>query len=156
MSNDKTPPPAPPSGPGSPRDVPPAPGTAPGGNFPIDPATLPEPIRKEIEAPDPVAKEVRKGRAEALRAGLTAIDGDTSIEAKLLRKEFEAAIETSVNPTQSASLDELPGNEIRRTALAAARRRANELRLAGTIGDEAYRTLESEFDWGELSAGADA
>jgi CPA1 family monovalent cation:H+ antiporter len=109
-----------------------------------------------LKAPDPVAREVRKGRAEALRAGLTAIDGDTSIEARLLRKEFEAAIETSVNPAQSASLDELPGNEIRRTALAAARRRANELRLAGTIGDEAYRTLESEFDWGELSAGADA
>ena len=30
-----------------------------------------------LKAPDPVAKEVRKGRAEALRAGLTAIDGDT-------------------------------------------------------------------------------
>jgi CPA1 family monovalent cation:H+ antiporter len=109
-----------------------------------------------LQAPDPVIKEVRKGRAEALRAGLQAIDGDASVEARLLRKEFEAAIETSVNPEQSANLDELPGNQIRRTALAAARRRANELRLAGTIGDEAYRTLESEFDWGELSAGADA
>ncbi|MFT3898546.1 MAG: TFIIB-type zinc ribbon-containing protein [Thermomonas sp.] len=51
MSNANSTPPAPPDGPGSPRDVPPAPG----GNFPIDPATLPEPIRKEIEAPDPVA-----------------------------------------------------------------------------------------------------
>jgi CPA1 family monovalent cation:H+ antiporter len=109
-----------------------------------------------LRAPDPVAKEVRKGRAEALRAGLVAIDGDASIEAKLLRKEFQAAIETSTNPAQSANLDELPGNQIRRTALAAARRRANELRLSGTIGDEAYRMLESEFDWGELSAGADS
>jgi NhaP-type Na+/H+ or K+/H+ antiporter len=109
-----------------------------------------------LRAPDPITKEVRKGRADALRAGLAAIDGDSSIEAKLLRKEFEAAIETSINPAQSANLDELPGNQIRRTALIAARRRANELRLDGTIGDEAYRALESEFDWGELSAGADS
>ena len=49
MSNATTPPP-PPSGPGSPRDVPPAP-----GSFPIDPSTLPKPIRDELQAPDPVA-----------------------------------------------------------------------------------------------------
>ncbi len=108
-----------------------------------------------LKAPDPVAKEVRQARAEALRAGLVAIDGDTSTEAKLLRKEFEAAIATSADPSRNAELDELPGNEIRRAALAAARRRANEMRLDGTIGDEAFRTLESEFDWGALSAGAD-
>lgn len=59
MTEPKSPPPLPPSappplppvdGPGSPRDVPPLPGT-----LPIDPATLPDPIRKELEAPDPVA-----------------------------------------------------------------------------------------------------
>lgn len=109
-----------------------------------------------LKAPDPVATEVRQARAEALRAGLAEIDGDTSVEAKLLRKEFEGSIATSEDPNRNAGLDELPGNDIRRRALAAARRRANELRLDGTIGDEAFRTLESEFDWGELSAGADA
>ncbi len=45
MSNATPPPPPPPSGPGSPRDVPPAP-----GSFPIDPATLPKPIRDEVQA----------------------------------------------------------------------------------------------------------
>lgn len=55
-----TPPPLPPvppplpkatlDGPGSPHDVPPLP-----GSFPLDPATLPDPIRAEIEAPDPEA-----------------------------------------------------------------------------------------------------
>lgn len=50
MSNAITPPPAPPAGPGSTQDVPPLPGT-----FPIDPATLPKPIRDEVLAPDPVA-----------------------------------------------------------------------------------------------------
>lgn len=39
-----------PAGPGSPRDVPPLP-----GSLPIDPATLPGPIRDELLAPDPTA-----------------------------------------------------------------------------------------------------
>ena len=51
MSNANRPPPVPPyTGPGSPQDVPPAP-----GSFPIDPATLPKPIRDELLAPDPEA-----------------------------------------------------------------------------------------------------
>src|SRR5690606_1731126 len=38
------------AGPGSPQDVPPLP-----GSLPIDPATLPRPIRDELLAPDPTA-----------------------------------------------------------------------------------------------------
>ncbi len=107
-----------------------------------------------LEAPDPVAKEIRHARAKALKAGLTAIETDGSDEAKLLREEFEAAIDSSLK-APDVTLDALPGNDIRRTALAAARKRANELWLTGLIGDEAYRALESEFDWAELSAGAE-
>lgn len=110
----------------------------------------------KLRAADPVATEVREARAEAFRAALAEIDGDTSTEARILRKEFESTIRISSDPEHGVALNELPGNDIRRRALAAARRRANELRLAGTIGDEAFRVLESEFDWGELSAGADA
>jgi hypothetical protein len=54
MSNATVPPPSAPAspltGPGSPQDVPP-----PAGSFPIDPGTLPKPIRDEVLAPDPVA-----------------------------------------------------------------------------------------------------
>jgi ribosomal protein L37AE/L43A len=51
MSDLKTPPPLPPvNGPGSPQDVPPLP-----GSLPVDPATLPDAIRDELQAPDPVA-----------------------------------------------------------------------------------------------------
>jgi DNA-directed RNA polymerase subunit RPC12/RpoP len=72
MSNTRPPPP-PPSGPGSPRDVPPAPGT-----FPIDPATLPDPIREELEAPDPVAidtsaEELKDGQNHCPKCGATDI-----------------------------------------------------------------------------------
>jgi len=52
MSDPKQPPPLPPvDGPGSPRDVPPLPGAPP----PIDTTHLPDAIREELEAPDPVA-----------------------------------------------------------------------------------------------------
>ena len=49
MSNPNRPappplPPAPPTGPGSPQEVPPLPGT-----FPVDPATLPDAIRDELQ-----------------------------------------------------------------------------------------------------------
>ena len=58
-----------PTGPGSPQDVPPAP-----GQFPIDPATLPGPIRDELQAPDPVAidtasKELKDGLNHCPKCG---------------------------------------------------------------------------------------
>ncbi|MBS0567664.1 MAG: TFIIB-type zinc ribbon-containing protein [Proteobacteria bacterium] len=73
MANANPPPPAPPSGPGSPRDVPPAP-----GSFPIDPATLPPPIRDELTAPDPTAidtasKELKDGANRCPKCGSTDI-----------------------------------------------------------------------------------
>ncbi|MBS0516186.1 MAG: TFIIB-type zinc ribbon-containing protein [Proteobacteria bacterium] len=73
MANATPPPPAPPSGPGSPRDVPPAP-----GSFPIDPATLPPPIRDELTAPDPTAidtasKELKDGANRCPKCGSTDI-----------------------------------------------------------------------------------
>ncbi|MBP6458372.1 MAG: TFIIB-type zinc ribbon-containing protein, partial [Pseudoxanthomonas sp.] len=66
-------PPAPPTGPGSPQEVPPLPGA-----FPIDPATLPDTIREEIEAPDPVAidtasAELRDGQNHCPKCGATDI-----------------------------------------------------------------------------------
>ncbi|UUF02490.1 TFIIB-type zinc ribbon-containing protein [Xanthomonas hortorum] len=63
-----TPPPLPPlpaasaTGPGSPQDVPPLP-----GSFKLAPATLPAPIRNELQAPDPLAIDTA---AAELRDGL--------------------------------------------------------------------------------------
>ena len=65
--------PPPYTGPGSPQDVPPAP-----GSFPIDPETLPKPIRDELQAPDPVAidtsaKELKDGVNRCPKCGSTEI-----------------------------------------------------------------------------------
>lgn len=67
-----TPPPLP-TGPGSPRDVPPLP-----GSFPLDPETLPKPIRDEVTAPDPVAidtsaQELKDGQNQCPKCGATDI-----------------------------------------------------------------------------------
>ncbi len=77
------PPPLPPSpaapitGPGSPRDVPPLP-----GSFPLDPAALPQPIRDEVQAPDPVALDTS---AAELKDGLNRCPkcGSSDIRLKL-------------------------------------------------------------------------
>lgn len=63
----------PPTGPGSPQDVPP-----PHGSFPIDPATLPPPIRDELQAPDPTAidtsaAELKDGVNRCPKCGSTEI-----------------------------------------------------------------------------------
>ncbi|MEO6227287.1 MAG: TFIIB-type zinc ribbon-containing protein [Thermomonas sp.] len=77
MSNANVPPPVPAhTGLGSPQDVPPVP-----GSFPIDPATLPDPIRDEVLSPDPVAIDTA---AEELKDGLNRCPkcGSTEIRQK--------------------------------------------------------------------------
>ena len=76
MANTNPPPPVPDpplAGPGSPRDVPPVPGAS-----PIDLSTLPQPIRDELEAPDPVAidtasAELKDGLNRCPKCGSTEI-----------------------------------------------------------------------------------
>lgn len=78
MSSANRPPPLPPqlppvNGPGSPQDVPPLP-----GSVPIDTATLPEAIREELLAPDPVAidtaaTELKDGLNRCPKCGATDI-----------------------------------------------------------------------------------
>ena len=79
MSNGSTgsPAPVPPYlGPGSPQSVPPPP-----GSFPIDPATLPQPLQDELLAPDPVAIDTSD---QALKDGLNRCPkcGATEIQQK--------------------------------------------------------------------------
>lgn len=101
---------------------------------------------------DPVGREVRLARAEAYRAALQAIEGDDSLAAKLLRKEYGAAIELCEGP-EAAGPGERPGGDLRRRAIAAAREKTIELRRSAVIGDDAFHRIEEELDWAELAAG---
>jgi CPA1 family monovalent cation:H+ antiporter len=64
-------------------------------------------------------------------------------------------IEVSESESWDGRHADLPGNPIRRQVVSIARDKAKELRRSGAIGDDAYHVLETEFDWTELSAGAD-
>ena len=101
---------------------------------------------------DPVRREVETARIEAYQAALTAIDGDETIGARLLRKEYQRRLERA-GETGAGDGDEQDIDVLRRRTVNAARNRTNELRLRGEIGDDAYHILEEEFDWAELSAG---
>ncbi|MEP6906577.1 MAG: TFIIB-type zinc ribbon-containing protein [Pseudoxanthomonas sp.] len=95
MSNPNSPPPLPPvNGPGSPQDVPPLP-----GSLPIDPATLPEAIRDELLAPDPLAidtsaAELKDGLNRCPKCGATDIrhkPGSDLLVCLYCRNEWEGA-----------------------------------------------------------------
>lgn len=99
MSNTNSPssqpPPLPPvTGPGSPQDVPPLP-----GSLPIDPATLPEAIREEVLAPDPVAidtsaAELKDGLNRCPKCGATDIrhkPGSDLLVCLYCRNEWQGA-----------------------------------------------------------------
>jgi DNA-directed RNA polymerase subunit RPC12/RpoP len=92
--NTNGPPPIPPyTGPGSPQDVPPAPGSS-----PIDPATLPKPIRDELQAPDPVAidtsaAELKDGLNRCPKCGATDVrqkPGTDVLICQFCRNEWHA------------------------------------------------------------------
>lgn len=90
-----SPPPVPVHGPGSPQDVPPLP-----GSFPIDPDTLPGPIRDELLAPDPVAldtsaTELQDGVNRCPKCGATDIRlkvGTDVLVCQYCRNEWHGAL----------------------------------------------------------------
>jgi CPA1 family monovalent cation:H+ antiporter len=104
---------------------------------------------------DPVAREVKLARAHAHSALLAEIEDDDSLHAKLLRKEYAAAIELNrESQSDEEAIDERSGGPLRRRAISAARARTHHLRRAGVIDDDAFRVVVQELDWAELSAGA--
>jgi CPA1 family monovalent cation:H+ antiporter len=104
---------------------------------------------------DPVGREVKLARAEAYAALLAEIEGDDSLAAGLLRKEYAAVIASNRESLRDEdAIDRDTGGPTRRRALSAARVRADQLRRDGAIGDAAFRVIVQEIDWAELSAGA--
>jgi CPA1 family monovalent cation:H+ antiporter len=98
---------------------------------------------------DIVAAELHFARKTALKAAIAALGTDDSPAATRLRHEYQEAM--AVARAGHDPLDRLD-NTLRRRAVDSARLAIDALRRAGTIGDDAYRTVERELDWMELSA----
>jgi monovalent cation/hydrogen antiporter len=107
----------------------------------------------QLKDNNPVGSEVARARGVAYRAALQEIDGDGSLEAELLRREYrEVLMQAEGNPDGGVTSTELPADPLRRRALAAARRAILSLRQSEDIGDDAFHQLEEELDRAELGA----
>jgi CPA1 family monovalent cation:H+ antiporter len=96
-----------------------------------------------------VERETALARKLALKAAMAELDGDETPAAERLRDEYAGALglaRDGVDPRDR------PDNELRRRLVRASRTAIGDLRTAGTIGDDAYRRIEEELDWLELSA----
>jgi CPA1 family monovalent cation:H+ antiporter len=101
---------------------------------------------------DPVRHEVGHARVAAYHAAFESLADETSPEAEVLRREYEDMRDRAKAGHDGHTSVERPTDPLRRRAIAAARRVANNLRDQGVIGDTAFHRLEEEFDWAEMSA----
>lgn len=99
---------------------------------------------------DLIERETGEARAEALKASIETLEGEGSRSAAGLKREYVEALAA----TEEADGDrgDTEANALRRRAVEAARARIIAMRNADEIGDDAFRTLEAEFDLIELGA----
>lgn len=101
---------------------------------------------------DTVERELGIARAVALKAALETIGEHRSEAADALRREYKTALKETKAGGDARDSEE---NHLRRKVVEAQRQAIAALRRHGEIGDDAYRLLEEEFDWTELSARAE-
>lgn len=95
-----------------------------------------------------VERELALARAHALKAAMEVLDRSNDPAAERLSLEYRAKLVfASVGDDPHESTD----NRLRRQVVPVARRTIADLRRSGRIGDEAYRQVEQELDWLELS-----
>lgn len=100
---------------------------------------------------DTVEHEVQHARASALKAAMAMLQNDDSTAAHYLTAEYREALERT-HHQQDPYDTHL--NTLRKEAVIVARKLILQLHHTGDIGDEAYRQVEEELDWLELSASA--
>jgi Na+/H+ antiporter len=114
------------------------------------------PLMKLVRLPDDelVEREVRLGRVERLRAGLSATAEPRDDELLgLLRRRYELMLQRAEAALVGGAVDGhalTDDAKLVRGAIAAERRRLVALRANGTIGDTAFQQLEQELDLEEL------
>src|SRR5204862_5391576 len=96
-----------------------------------------------------VEVEIRVAREAALKAAITELENDDTPAAQRLKLEHGEAL---IHSRRGLAPRDAPDNALRRQVLSKSRGAINDLRSAGTIGDDAYHRVEEELDWLELSA----
>jgi CPA1 family monovalent cation:H+ antiporter len=96
-----------------------------------------------------VSNEKALARAAAMDAAMRTLEGDPSDAAERLRHEYGEALgiaHAGDDPRGSSD------NVLRQHMIPASRQAIDTLRAQGKIGDDAYRAVEEELDWFELSS----
>lgn len=102
-----------------------------------------------LPADDTVQQELARARETAQRAALAELKHHDTAAADRLRQEISEALSGTRSGLGPA--DQL-GAMLRRQLVTTARPAIDDLRNSGIIGDDAYRQVETELDWMELSA----
>ncbi|MHA6202969.1 cation:proton antiporter [Dyella soli] len=100
---------------------------------------------------DTVQQELARARKTALRAALAELRHHDTTAAERLRQEITEALRGTQPGLGPAGQ---PEARLRRQLVTTARLTIDDLRNTGIIGDDAYRQVETELDWMELSASA--
>jgi monovalent cation/hydrogen antiporter len=107
-------------------------------------------VRLGFVADTSVEEEVSRARVAVMEAALKSLEGESSVAAAVVRKQYAAARAVAENaeaPQAATDFDEL-----RLRAIDSQRDELDRLRRSGAIGDEAYHRLQEEIDWAELDA----
>lgn len=102
----------------------------------------------ELKRDRTMEKELAQARSTAMKAVIIALAGEAGPAAERLRLEYAAKIQeadSGRDPHGSAD------TQLRRRMVPHARRAIDALRDTDQIGDDAYRQVEQELDWLELS-----
>jgi CPA1 family monovalent cation:H+ antiporter len=97
-----------------------------------------------------VEAEVSRARVEVMQAAIESLDGGTTEEIVVVRRQYEAARIVAANPDHPQAATDY--DELRLRAIKSQRDKLEQLRNEGIIGDEAYHRLEEELDGAELDA----
>lgn len=92
--------------------------------------------------------ELTRARSAAMNAALNTLKHHESSAASVLRQEYKFALAARQSEGEPF---EKEMRELRSSMVQAARRAIDALRDTGEIGDEAFRQIEEELDWLELS-----
>lgn len=111
------------------------------------------PLLKLVRLPSDgtVERELKQAREAALKAALAGLPREDTPASVRLRQQLTAALEHLEDGHAPGSHED---NVLRRCLVDRSRQAIQALRLSGAIGDDAFRQVEAELDWVELSTGA--
>lgn len=99
-----------------------------------------------------VESEIALARKAALKAAMAQLEGEQSPAAERLKIQYQESLQQTRDGGDPRNS---PDNVLRQQIVPSSREAIEELRRTGRIGDDAYRTVEQELDWIELSTNAE-